>query len=256
MGHRLHERRSVLTSNRGCFLLLLAGLLAGGCRPDIFDESCYVRSAREVDWDDVHDDVGFSASDVLESLPEAIYYKVSPGPGLALPFGQRGADWSLEMRPIAGSPPILRRFHSIPRIQGRGCVWTPRVPVGEYQFRIPMHFEWTRLDGGWSLTSDGLLSTSEPWTDDFFHRRPTMSIETTAGWWPAEVPPEALEAAEQELINEEAGPEHFPVEALTSNQGGGITRIVTRFATIDGYFLSRLFWSFELHATVPPEYWP
>jgi len=232
----------------------LTVLLAGGCRPDIFDESCYIRSSREVAWDFVHDDVGFSADDVIDSFPEAIYYKVNPRPGLALPFGQRGADWSLRVRPIEGAVPTLRRFKPMERVIGY-CVYTPFVDHGEYQYHLPVHLDWERLDGEWSLAIQGVISTSEPWTDDFFHRRPMMSIETE-GWWPATVPPDAIEAATQELIDEGAGSEHFPVESLTVNQGSGVTRVVTTFATSEGRSFQRLRWSFELHATVPPEFWP
>ena len=230
-------------------LLPLAVLSAAGCRPNYFEESCYLRSSREVDWDFVHDDVGFSANDVMASFPEAIYYKVNPGPGLALPFGQRGADWSLRIRSIEGAVPTLRRFHVRP------CAFTPFVPYGEYQYHLPVHLDWERLDGEWSFALQGVISTSEPWTDDFFDRRPTMSVETE-GWWPAEVPPDAIEAATQELIDEGAGPEHFPVESLAVNQLAGVHRIGTDFATSDGYSFERLRWSFELHATVPPEFWP
>jgi len=237
----------------------LTVLLAGGCGPEIFDESCYVRSFREVDWDFVRDEVGFSANDVIESFPEAVYYKVNPGPGLALPFGQRGADWSLRVQPIHSEKPVLRRMYEPTRVMTRNCVYTPVVPTGLWHYHIPVRLQWERLDGGWSFDITGFIGTSQLFSDAVFHPGHSLSINTDLeanGVEPAEVPPEALEAATQELIDEGAGQEHFPVEGLGVAQAWSVSRVRTQFYTMDGYRFNRLYWFFELHATVPPEDWP
>jgi hypothetical protein len=207
--------------------LALVVVATTACRGSV-DPECLVKSRRTVDWDRAPKKLGFSADDLMASLPSAIQIKVRHGYGSAprMPIDDVDSPWWFSYEPRRDERPIFEVMH-----RPQGCWAMDLYPDTGLRLGVPVEMSVDARDGTWRFDGEGMLYASELWPST-----PNLEIAPLMGMrallHATQLHPNALDRATQTLRDREVPEDRLPVAAIGALFRGYIAEPV---AALDGY---------------------